>query len=43
MSNSKKIQAKLMETCTVVSTKTVQHRLSLEFGVKSCKPAKKPH
>ena len=43
MSSSKKIQAKLIDTGTVVSTKTVQRRLSLEFGLKSCKPARKPY
>ena len=42
MSSSKKIQAKLIDTGTVVSTKTIQHRLSLEFGLKSCKPVRKP-
>ena len=40
MSNSKKIQAKLMETATAISTKTIQRRLSLKFGFKSCKPAR---
>ena len=42
MSSSKKIQAKLIDTGTVVSTKTIQCRLSLEFGFKSRKPARKP-
>ena len=32
-SSSKKIQAKLIDTGTVVSTKTIQRRLSLEFGL----------
>jgi len=27
---------------TLVSTKMIQRRLSLEFGLKSCKPARKP-
>ena len=31
-----------MDTCTVVSTKTIQRRLSLEFGLKSCKLARNP-
>ena len=43
MSSSKKIQAKLIDTGTVVRTKMIQCRLSLEFGLKSCKPARKPH
>ena len=30
-----------METCTAVSTKTIQRRLSQEFGLKSCKSAQK--
>ena len=38
----KKIQAKLMEIGTVDSAQTIQHRFSLEFGLKSCKPARKP-
>ena len=42
MSSSKTIQAKLIDTGTVVSTKTIQRRLSLEFGLKSRKPARKP-
>ena len=42
MSSSEKIQAKLIDTGTAVSTKTIQRRLSLEFGLKSCKPARKP-
>ena len=42
MSFSKKIQAKLINTGTVVSTKTIQRRLSLKFELKSCKPARKP-
>jgi len=42
MSSSKKIQTKLKDTGKVVSTKTIQRRLSLEFGLKSCKPARKP-
>ena len=43
ISTSEKIHAKLMETSTTVRTKTIQRRLSLEFGVKSCKSAQKPH
>ena len=35
-----KIQPKLMKTGTEVSTKTIQRKLSLEFGLKSCKPAR---
>ena len=35
MSSSKKIQAKLMDTGTAISTKTIQRRLSLKFEVKS--------
>ena len=42
MSSSKKIQAKLTDTGTAVSTKTIQRRLSLEFGLKLCKPVRKP-
>ena len=42
MSSSKKNQAKLMERGTVVSDKTIQRGLSLDFGIKSCKPARKP-
>ena len=42
ISCSKKIQTKLIDTGTVVSTKTIQCRLSLELGLKSCKPARKP-
>ena len=42
VSSSKKIQAKLMERGTVVSAKTIQRRLSLNFDLKSCKPARKP-
>ena len=41
MNNSKKIQAKLIETGTAISTKTSQRKLSLEFDPKSCKPALK--
>ena len=39
---SKKIQAKLLDTGTAVSTKTIQHRLSSKFGLKSYMPARKP-
>ena len=42
MSTFKKIQAKLMEIGTAVSRKTLQRRSSLEFGLKSFKPARKP-
>ena len=42
VSFSIKIQAKLVDTSTVESTKTIQRKLSLEFGIKSCKPARKP-
>ena len=42
MSSSKNIQGKLIDTGTVVSTKTIQCRLSLEFGLKLCKAARKP-
>ena len=42
LSFSKKIQAKLMDTGTAVSTKTIQRRLSLEFGLKSYRPARNP-
>ena len=35
-------QAKLKETGTVVSTKTIQRRLPLEFGLILSKPAHKP-
>jgi len=41
ISSSKRIQAKLMERWTVVSAKMIQRRLSLDFGLKSCKPARK--
>ena len=41
MSNFKKIQVKLIETGTAVSTKTIQCKLSLEFGLKSCKSTRK--
>ena len=41
MSSFRKIQAKLIETGTVFSTKTIQRMLSLEFGFKSCKQARK--
>ena len=41
-SSSKKIQAKLIDTGTVVSTKSIQCKLSLELGLKLCKPARKP-
>jgi len=42
ISSSKKIQSKLLERGTLGSTKTIQRRLFLEFGLKSCKPARKP-
>ena len=42
MSTSEKFLTKLMEIGTAVSTKTIQRRSSLEFGLKSCKPARKP-
>ena len=42
MCSFKTIQAKLIDTVTVVSTKTIQRRLSLEFGLKSRKLARKP-
>ena len=42
MSTSKKIQAKLMETGTAVTTKTIHRKFSMEFGLKSCKLAQKP-
>ena len=42
MSISEKFLTKLMEIGTAVSTKTIQRRSSLEFGLKSCKPARKP-
>jgi len=31
-----------MERGTLVGTKTIQRRLSLDFGLKSCKPTRKP-
>ena len=31
-----------MKTVTAASTKAIQRRLSLEFGLKSCKPVQKP-
>ena len=31
-----------MKTATEASTKAIQRRLSLEFGLKLCKPARKP-
>jgi len=42
MASSKGIQAKLMERGTVVSAKMIQRRLSLDLGLKSCKPVRKP-
>ena len=42
MSSSEEIQAKLIDTGAAVSIKTIQRKLSLEFGLKSCKPARKP-
>ena len=42
ISTSTPIQGKLIETSTAVSTKTIQRDLSLEFGLKSCKPTRKP-
>ena len=42
VSSSKTIQTKLMERGTVVSAKTIQRRLSLDFDLKSRKPARKP-
>ena len=42
MSSSEKNQDKLIDTGAAVCTKTIQRRLSLEFGLKSCKPARKP-
>ncbi|KAI0243406.1 hypothetical protein LSAT2_008620 [Lamellibrachia satsuma] len=39
MSSCKKIRAALRLKCTVIST--VSRRLSKEFGLKSCKPARK--
>jgi len=41
MSSSQKRQTKLMEIGTVVSAKTIQRRLSLEFVLTSCKSARK--
>ena len=38
----KKIQPKLMETGTPVSTKAIQCKSSLKFGPKLCNPARKP-
>ena len=42
MSSSQKLQANLIDAGNVVSTKSIQRRLSLEFGLKSCKSARKP-
>ena len=42
MSFSKKIQAKLKKIGTVISTKTIQRRLSFTFALKPSKPAHKP-
>ena len=42
ISSCKKIRSDLFLKGTNVSISTVSHRLSKEFGLKSCKPAKKP-
>ena len=41
LSSSKKIRAKLMDTGTAVSFKRIQRWLSLEFELKSYRPARK--
>ena len=41
-SSSKKLRAHLLKQGTDVSISTVSRRLSEEFGLKSCKSAKKP-
>ena len=38
----KKIQIKFSKTGTVVYTKGIYRRMSMEFGFKLCKPARKP-
>ena len=42
MSSAKKIRLQLLETGINVSRRTVSRRLVNDFGLKSCKPAKKP-
>ena len=41
-SSCKKVHANLLRKGTDVSISTVSRRLSKEFGLKFCKPAKKP-
>lgn len=42
MSSTSKIRSALLSKGTNISTKTVSRRLVYDFGLKSCKPARKP-
>ena len=41
MSSSENSYAKIMKTGPIASSKTIQRKLSLEFGFKSCEPGRK--
>ena len=42
MSFAKKIPAGMAERGIKISEKTIRHRLSTDFDLKSCRPAQKP-
>ena len=42
MSSAKKIPVGIAERGTKISEKTISHRLSMDFGLKSYRPAQKP-
>ena len=41
-STTNKIRSELLRKGTIISKRTIRLHLSLEFGLKSCKPARKP-